>query len=45
MSDRLVELAIQVKQTDNNTMHRSPAGRVFTWTVAGQGPVIVDVIR
>ena len=29
----------------NNTMHRSPAGCVFTLTVAGQGPVIVDVIR
>ena len=24
-------------------MHRSPAGRVFTWTIAGQGPVIVGV--
>ena len=26
-------------------MHRSPAGCVFTLTVTGQGPVIVDVIR
>ena len=25
-------------------MHRSPAGRVFTLTVAGQAPVIVDVM-